>query len=155
LEGKVIAFKDLKDILKISIKWEQNLKNFYDVAEFALQKKESKKVLAMLKENLLKRLEILKNINIENYGKTSWVRYAADYKDDELIPIHSISRDASPQEIFTQILNFETKMKDFYSTIFSKLVPSKQRELFESLVKFKEEQIYEINNFMKTYVPEK
>ncbi len=151
----MIAFKNLKDILNITIKWEQKLKDFYDVAEFALRNKESKKAVGLLKENLLRRLDVLKNINLDDFGKTGWIRYASDYREDELIPIHKISRDSNPKEIFLQILDYETKLKSFYSTIYSKLVAAKQKELFESLVNFKDEQIHEINNFMDTYVLEK
>jgi len=150
-EVGLIAFKNLKEILEITIRWEKSLKDFYDVAEFALRNNESKEVIALLRSNLIIRLEILKNINLDDYGKTGWVRYAPDYRDDTLIPIKSISRDAGPQEIFTQILEYEKKLKNFYQTISGKLVAIKQRELFDSLVQFKDEQIYEINKFMDSY----
>ncbi len=154
-EGSVIAFKNLKEILDITIRWEKSLKDFYDVAEFALRSGESKEVIALLRSNLMTRLDILKNINLDDYGRTGWVRYAPDYRGDALIPIKSISRDADPLEIFTQILEYEEKLKNFYQTISSKLVATKQRELFDSLVQFKDEQIFEINKFMDRYRPEK
>lgn len=151
----MISFKNLEDILNITIKWEIKLKDFYDVAEFALQNKESKKVVAVLRENLLKNLEVLKNINISSFGKMGWIRYAPDYKDEDLIPIQKISRESTPDEIFTQILEFEIKLKNFYSTILNKLVTIKQKELFESLAAFKDEQIFEINKFMDRFNQEK
>ena len=100
----MISFKDLKEILSITIKWEGKLKDFYDVAEFALSNNESKKVISGLRNNLLKNLDVLKNIDFKNYGKTQWVRYASDYRDDELIPIRKVTRDSTPEEIFNQIL---------------------------------------------------
>ncbi len=148
----VIAFKNLKDILDLTIKWENKLKDFYDVAEFAFQNEESKRVIGILRENLLKRLGVLKGINIDDYGKTAWIRFASDYKDDELIPIRKISRDSVPKDIFMKILDYETKLRDFYAGIHNKLVTDKQRELFESLVNFKNEQIFEINKFMEGYL---
>jgi hypothetical protein len=149
----VIAFKNLKEILQITVKWEKKLKDFYDVAEFALRNKDSKQVVVLLRENLLNRLDVLKKINLDDYGKTEWVRYAPDYKDSELIPVQTISRDADPVMIFTQILEYEQKLRDFYKTIHDKLVVSKQKDLFESLVKFKNEQIFEINSFTANFPP--
>jgi hypothetical protein len=153
-EDGLIAFKNLKEILDITVRWEKSLKDFYDVAEFALRNKKSKEVIDLLRSNLVVRLEILQNINLDDYGKTGWVRYAPDYKDESLIPIKTISRDANPQEIFTRILEYVKKLKSFYQTISSKLVAAKQKELFDSLVQFKEDQIYEINRFMESYAPE-
>jgi hypothetical protein len=148
----VISFKDLKDILIITIKWESKLKDFYDVAEFALSNEESKKVVSGLRSNLLKNLDVLNSIDLKNYGKTEWVRYASDYKDDELIPIKKVSRDSTPGEIFSQILEYQTKLKNFYSMIVSKLISVKQKELFESLAAFKDEQIFETKRFMERFV---
>ena len=148
----VISFKDLKDILSITIKWESKLKDFYDVAEFALSSDESKKVVSGLRTNLLKNLNVLKNINLKNYGKTEWVRYASSYKDEELIPIRKVTRDSTPEEIFSQILEYQTKLKEFYSMIVSKLISVKQKELFESLVTFKDEQIFETKRFMESFI---
>ena len=113
----MISFKDLKDILNLTINWEVKLKDFYDVAEFALSNEESKKVISGLRSNLTKNLDVLKNIDLKNYGKTEWVRYASDYRDDELIPIKKVSRDSAPEEIFSQILEYQTKLKDFYLMI--------------------------------------
>ncbi len=147
----MIAFKDLEDILKLAIKWENKLKDFYDVAEFALTDNESKRVAANLRGNLLKNLTILEHINIGDYGTTSWVRYASGHREEELIPVNRITRESKPEEIFHQILDYQSKLKDFYSTILSKLISAKQRELFESLVKFQEEQIFETKSFMNRY----
>jgi len=137
--------------MDLTIKWEKKLKDFYDVAEFALRNDESKRVVALLRENLVTRLEIIKNINLNDYGKNEWVQYAPDYKDDELIPIKTITRDADPKDIFTQILEYEKKLQSFYEAIAKKLVVAKQKELFESLALFKDEQIFEINKFLDSF----
>ena len=147
----MLAFTNLKEIMDLTIKWEKMLKDFYDVAEFALRNDESKRVVAILRENLVNRLEITKNINVNNYGKTEWIQYAPDYKDDELIPIKTISRDAEPKDIFHQILDYEQKLKSFYAIIAQKLVVAKQKDLFESLALFKDEQIFEINKFLDSF----
>jgi hypothetical protein len=147
----VLAFTNLKEIMDLTIKWEKKLKDFYDVAEFALRNDESKRVVVILRKNLVDRLEITKNINLNDYGKTQWIQYAPDYKDDELIPIKTISRDADPKDIFNQILDYEKKLKSFYETIANKLVVAKQKDLFESLSLFKDEQIFEINKFIDSF----
>ena len=147
----MLAFKNLQEIMELTIKWEMKLKDFYDVAEFALRSVESKRVIVLLRDNLLSRLDILKNINMKEFGKTEWIQYAPDFKDDELIPAKTLSRDADPKEIFQRILEYETKLKEFYKTISTKLVVAKQKELFESLALFKEEQVFEINKFMDSH----
>jgi hypothetical protein len=147
----VIAFKNLSEILEMTVKWEKKLKDFYDVAEFALRNKESKRLVQLLRDNLLHRLRVLENINVNDYGKTEWIQYAPDFKDDELIPIKTISRDADPMDIFNKILAYEKKLKGFYETISHKLVVARQKDLFESLIQFKEEQIFEINKFIDAF----
>ena len=83
----MIAFKELKDILKTSVVWEQKLKDFYDVAEFAMKNEESKKIISLLRGNLEEKLEILEKINPEKFGQTEWVQFAPDYKVEDLILI--------------------------------------------------------------------
>ena len=147
----MIAYKNLKDILDLTIRWEKKLKDFYDVAEQAFLNKDSKKAVEVLRDNLLRRLEVLQNINFEDFGKTEWIRYAADYKEDELIPIKRVSRNSEPKNIFKQILEYEVKLRDFYSGIAQNLITAKQKELFQSLASFKDEQIFEISRFMERY----
>ncbi len=143
----MIAFKDLSEILKITVRWENKLKDFYDVAEYALKNEKSKKTVQTLRERLVNKLEILKGVNPSKYGKTEWVRYAPSYKDDDLIPVGKIRRDAEPAVIFEHLLDYEGKLKSIYSSIANNLISRDQKELFESLVLFKEEQIEEIRHF--------
>jgi hypothetical protein len=145
-EQRMIAFKDLSEILKITVRWENKLKDFYDVAEYALKNDKSKKTVQMLREKLADKLEILKGVNLNSFGKTEWVRYAPSYKDDDLIPIGKIHRDAEPAVIFEHLLDYESKLKSIYSSIANNLISRDQKELFESLVLFKEEQIEEIRH---------
>lgn len=57
-------------------------------------------------------------------------------------------RNSTPQEIIAHILEYEEKLKKFYFSIFNLLVTEKQKELFDSLVKFKARQISEIENLL-------
>ncbi len=147
----MIAFKDLKDILKITLKWERKLKDFYDVAEIALSNEESRHAVALLRSKLLEKLEILEGIDLNNYGKTEWVRYAPDYKSDELIPVGIIQRNSTPEEIFSHLLGYDQKLKGIYASISANLISRTQKELFESLADFKNEQIEEITGIMENF----
>jgi hypothetical protein len=142
----MIAFKSLSEILKTMLGWENKLKDFYDVAEYALQNEKSKKAVQTLRERHENKLEILQRVDPASHGKTEWVRYAPSYKEDELIPIGKIHRDAEPEEIFEHLLDYEEKLKNVYASIATSLITRSQKELFESLVLFKEEQIQEIRH---------
>jgi len=142
----MIAFKSLSEILKTMLGWENKLKDFYDVAEYALQNEKSKKAVQTLRERHENKLEILQRVDPASHGKTEWVRYAPSYKEEELIPIGKIHRDAEPEEIFEHLLDYEEKLKNVYASIATSLITRSQKELFESLVLFKEEQIQEIRH---------
>jgi hypothetical protein len=142
----MIAFKSLSEILKTMLGWENKLKDFYDVAEYALQNEKSKKAVQTLRERHENKLEILQRVDPASHGKTEWVRYAPSYKEEELIPIGKIHRDAEPEEIFEHLLDYEEKLKNVYASIATSLITRSQKELFESLVLFKEEQIEEIRH---------
>jgi hypothetical protein len=142
----MIAFKSLSEILKTMLGWENKLKDFYDVAEYALQNEKSKKTVQTLRERHVNKLEILRGVDPSSHGKTEWVRYAPSYQEEDLIPVGKIRRDAEPDEIFEHLLDYESKLKSIYSSVANNLISRTQKELFESLVLFKEEQIEEIRH---------
>ncbi len=143
----MIAFKELKAVLKTSVVWEKKLKDFYDVAEYAVKSEDSKKVISLLRGNLVEKLEILDDIKLDKYGKTEWIQFAPDFKED-IIPTQRINRDSTPREIINQILECEMQLKSFYASIHSNLIIRSQKELFDSLVTFKDNQISEIKNLL-------
>ncbi len=145
----MVSFKDLKTLLEIIIDWENKLTDFYDVAEIALREKESKKILAFLRENHVTNLKIIKDINLEEYGKDEWIKYAPDYRVKDLIPIGKIKRDSSPKEIFKNILEYEEKIKAFYFSISEKIISREAKELFDSLVKLKDKQVFILKSFLE------
>ena len=142
----MIAFKNLSEILRTMLGWENKLKDFYDVAEYALQNEKSKKAVQILRERHVNKVEILRGVDPASRGRTEWVRYAPSYKEEDLIPVGKIRRDAEPGEIFEHLLDFESKLKSIYSSIANNLISRTQKELFESLVLFQEEQIEEIRH---------
>ncbi len=145
----MVSFKDLQTLLDIIIDWENKLTDFYDVAEIALREKESKKTLAFLRENHVNNLKIISDIHIEEYGKDEWIKYAPDYRVKDLIPIGKIKRDSSPKEIFKNILEYEEKIKAFYFSISEKIISRETKELFDSLVKLKDKQVFILKSFLE------
>ncbi len=147
----MIAFKDLNEILRMTITWEKQLKDFYDVAEYAIKDPKAKGMVRLLRERLLEKLEILEGVDVSRFGKTEWVRYAPSYRDEELNPAGRIGRDSRPQEILEHMVEYEEKLKTIYSAISNNLISRAQKELFDSLVLFKEEQIGEARRLMETH----
>lgn len=145
----MIAFKDVKELLQKTIEWENELNGFYDIAELGFKNENQKMLIKALKDNHEKHLQVVKGINPDEFGPTKWIRYAGDFRKEDLIPAKKIKKDSTPQEILSHILDYENKLKNFYTRIYENIITSKQKELFESLIKFKEEQIYEIQNILK------
>ncbi len=147
----MFAFKDLREILDITLRWERKLKDFYDVAEIALKNPESKRLVVLLREKLVENIRFLEAVDVEGFGKPEWVRYAPGYREEDLIPIGRIGRDSTPQEIFAHLLDYEQKLKNVYASIAQNLIYRSQKELYESLVLFKEEQISEIGRIRELH----
>jgi len=143
------TFKELKALLDRSIAWEEQLNDLYDVAQLGLRNPDSRRLIDFLKERQDSNLEVLRNIELKKFGPVEWVKYARDYRDEDMVPKRTINRDSKPEEIFTTILEYEEKLKEFYQAIAENVVSDRQKDLFESLVTFKEGQISRINNFIK------
>ena len=144
----MIAFKNVKEILAKSLAWEQKLKDLYDVAEVAMRRDESRKTVALLRDNLVTKLAVLRTVDTADHGTTEWVRYAGDFNDADLISAESIRRDSSPEEILSHIVTYQKHLEDFYSRLAENLVSRDQKELFESLATFKSDQIKEFGRLM-------
>ncbi len=145
----MVVFQDLKSLLKIIIRWENKLKDFYDVAEIALRSKESKNVIVLLRKNHVNNLQIIQDTHLKDYGKNEIIRNVPDYHDRELIPIGKIKRDSSPKDIVKYILEYEEKLREFYAKISENIITRNQKDLFDSLVTFKKRQIFEIKQFIE------
>ena len=142
------AYADLKDLLKVSIRWETKLQDFYDVAEFALANTESKSAVALLRENHQERLSVLKGIRVDDFGKSEWVRFARDYHDEDILPTKSVTRDSTPEEIVGAIQEYERKLRGYYAAVRDHVIGDGHKDLFESLVTFKDNQIADIDRLL-------
>ncbi len=146
-----MPYEELQDVLNRAIGWEKELKDLYDVAEIALRDERSRRLVGILRDRLVKNLEVLGSVDVERYGKTEWVRYSFDFRTDDIVPKTRLKKDSPPKEVFERILESEEKLRDFYATIRDMLISSGQQELFSSLVTFKTGQIIEIKDYMDTY----
>jgi hypothetical protein len=148
----MIAFKNLKEILRITLQWESSLKDFYDVAEFALKSEASKKAVRLLRARLEEKLAVLRGVRPEDFGKAEWIRFTLDYKPEELTP--KLSRASAAEQIFRHLVDFQGKLGGVYARIADTVVSRGQKELFESLARFKEEQGAEVRRLQESYRPD-
>lgn len=150
----MIAFKNLKEILQITLEWEEGLKDFYDVAEFALKSEASRKAVRLLRAKLEEKLAVLRGVKAEDFGKTEWIRFTLDYKPEDLIPRGTIDRAASAGVIFRHLIDYEEKLANIYGRLAETLVSRGHKELFESLARFKSEQTAEVRRLEQSYRPD-
>jgi hypothetical protein len=147
----MLAYKELQDILTSTLQWEQAMLELYQVAELGVKNEDAAKTITYLMENHTAQMEVLKNIRIENYGPTEWVKFSADLHEDDIVPKKTIRRDSTSQEICSAILEYENNLKSFYQMVTDHLNTEQQKELFQSLVLFKENQIERIQNCLKKH----
>jgi hypothetical protein len=147
------AYNDVNELVQRAVSWEQKLKDLYDVAELGVKDAEAKKIVAMLRDKVAEKLEVLKHVNAAKYGKPEWIQFPPRFSEKGMLPKKAVTRDSKPMDIFNQLLIFEGKLKDFYASILGQLKTENQKDLFQSLVTFKEEQIHEIERIMGKYKP--
>jgi|GEM_PF-1182067 len=145
------AFNDLQSLLDVSVKWEKELKDLYEVAELGVKNKKSKELIQFLLTKQTRILDVLKNIDVRKYGQDEFVQFTQENHTEELIPSHEISKNTEPDKIIDLIKKFETKLEEYYSKIADHLVSESQKELFSSLVVLKEAQLEAIDNYMKQH----
>lgn len=143
------TFQDLDQIFKTTVKWEQGIKDLYDIAAYGVKNEKSKELISFLKQNQQAQMKVLNNLNLSDYGSVEWVQFAKDSHVESEIPVHSIRKDTPPLEIFRKVIKYEEKLKGFYTKVAGALVSENQAELFESLAQFKENQVEHIENFIK------
>jgi hypothetical protein len=146
---KKMAYNDLKDILSRSTLWEQELKDLMDVTVLALRDEQCKKILQFLTDDLDKNLAVIKKINPGEFNGAEWIKFPDRYQTEDLVPKKALSRDATKEEIFKLILEYEEKLRDFYDSIQHTAAYAGHKDLFHSLYQFKIRQIIEIKKFIR------
>ena len=145
-ETAMIAYQELQKIVDTTVVWEEKMFDLYEVAELGLKNEDAIKAVRFLKDNHVEHTNVLRNINVENYGPTEWVKFTKDYREEDIIPKRDINRNSSAEELCSYMLEYEGKMMEFYGFVRDHLVTEKQIELFDSLVTFKRNQIERIKN---------
>jgi hypothetical protein len=146
--GQMLAYRNVGDIAAKAIEWETALKGFYEVAEVALRNPGSRKLVGMLREELLERLRVLKELDVKKFGGVEWVKFPPAMAEDEIVPKVTITRNSPPEEVFGVIVGVDERLERFYTGLASNLVSRAQKELFQSLALFKAEQIESIKGYM-------
>lgn len=147
----MISFKKLKDILATSVEWEQQMESLYEVAEIGLKEKEAKELLSFLMKNHKRNLNIIKNLDVNDYGPDEWVKFTADFSVLSQIPHHQITGESTAEEIFARVKSYEDSLQSFYKRVSEHTVSGNQTELFESLALMKNIQLDSIKDFMNTF----
>ncbi|MBN1294501.1 MAG: hypothetical protein JXB48_21870 [Candidatus Latescibacteria bacterium] len=142
------TYHNMKQLLRIVIGWENQLTNFYNRAEKALESEKSKEIVALLKQNHVNNMQYVEEIRVENYGKDEWIQYTPDCNIRNLIPTDKIKCESKPIEIIKCILNYELKIEAFYSSVADLILSREMKELFESLAAYKGRQAIEIKRLI-------
>ena len=145
------AFQDLNDILEEVIEQEEKFTGFFNAALEIVQDEHCRQMLTLLRENHVMNLQILREIKVKDYGNDEWLRNIPSCTIAEIDQVKEISDESSMDDISRIILHFEQKMKDFYSCLAEEIVTLNEKELFESLVRFKEKQIYDIQRCLESW----
>jgi rubrerythrin len=140
----MIAFNEVSELVRLALRLERKLKDFYDVAEVALQNPESKRVVAQLRDRLEEKLAALAAVDTKRFGRGEYLKVAPDLREDEVVPRRGITRSSTPGEIIARILASEERLQRFYAEVSEKLVVRDQKDLFASLAAFKEAQLSDI-----------
>ena len=145
------TYKDLQSLLDISVKWEKDLKDLYEVAELGIKNKKSKELVQFLLAKQTSMHEILTNIDVNNFGHDEFIMYTPEDHTEDLIPQHDINSQTEPDEIIGMIRDYEAKLKGYYKDIADHLISDSQKELFISLVTLKDAQLEAIDNYMRNH----
>jgi len=139
-------FQNLKELLKHVIEKEGDLTRYYAIADAIVKSHKCRVILEMLRDNHERNLQVIREIDVREFGGDEWTWCVPEIELKELLPRGDLSPDSTVDEIASHILDFETGMRDFYAAVAKELISSDERDLFESMVRFKERQIFEIKS---------
>lgn len=141
----------LEDILKLVVKWEEQLNDFYTIVSGRLKNQKSRKVIELLKSEQGRILENLRGMDLAKYKNTEFIMNPPDWHKEEVISHVEITENSSPEEIFDRILDYERKLKEYYAHMRNLLANKNDRELLNILVHFKANQIKHILDHKDDY----
>lgn len=140
-------FHDLKELLGIAVEWEERLSGYYSEACTVIEDAACRELVEALQKKHLDNLDILKSLHLDDYGRDIWIQCDTDCNIDDILPREELLHQPSAGEIVGHILEFEERIRRFYSLIAEKIMYRKEREFIESLERFKEMQISTIHRY--------
>lgn len=139
------------EILNTIVQSEEKLNVFYLKMAERLRDHRSRQIVELLQAEQDKTLETLSGMNLKAYKDAEFIKNPPDLKEDELIgDMRGIVKD-SPDQILTRILNFEDKLKEYYTHVRNVLAFDKDRELMDMLIQMKLNQIKRIKSYIDDY----
>ncbi len=146
------VYKDLQSLLDVSVNWEKELKDLYDVAQLGIKHKKSKELIEFLLAKQTRILSVLVNLDVHKYGGDEFIKFTPENHTEKLIPQQELTGLSKPDEIIKMIKMYESQLKNYYKEIADHLLSENQRELFQSLVTLKEVQLEALDNFIREHI---
>lgn len=139
------------EILKSIVQSEEKLSVFYLKAAERFRDHRSREVVELLQAEQDKVLETLSGMNLKAYKDAEFVKNPPEVSDVEfIIDVRAIVKD-SPGQILARILNFEDKLKEYYTHVRNVLAFDKDRELMDMLIQMKLNQIKRIKSYIDDF----
>lgn len=139
------------EILKNIVQSEEKLSVFYLKAADRLRDHRSREVVELLQAEQDKVLETLSGMNLKAYKDAEFVKNPPEVSNVEfIIDVRAIVKD-SPGQILARILNFEDKLKEYYTHVRNVLAFDKDRELMDMLIQMKLNQIKRIKSYIDDF----
>ncbi len=139
------------EILKNIVQSEEKLSVFYLKAIERLRDHRSREVVELLQAEQDKVLETLSGMNLKAYKDAEFVKNPPEVSNVEfIIDVRAIVKD-SPGQILARILNFEDKLKEYYTHVRNVLAFDKDRELMDMLIQMKLNQIKRIKSYIDDF----
>jgi hypothetical protein len=139
------------EILKNIVQSEEKLSVFYLKAAERLRDHRSREVIELLQAEQDRVLETLSGMNLKAYKDAEFVKNPPEVRDVEfIIDERAIVKD-SPGQILARILNFEEKLKEYYTHVRNVLAFDKDREIMDMLIQMKLNQIKRIKSYIDDF----
>lgn len=143
------AFKDLTELIETVIDWEDTLTGYYDRTLESTVHTGCRDLLNLLRARHLEHVAMLRDLDVTAFGPDEWVLCIPDTHPPELLEQAMSASDAAPREMVERIVTFEQQVQEFYRCIAGLVATRDERELFESLARTKDRNLFEIRSCLE------
>jgi len=140
-----MSFNTVDELLKMVMGWEKDIDQFYSMIEDFLENKKSRKLASLMHLRHQEILGKLNGINIAGYQNIEFVKNVPLSVWSEKM---CISAKANMEEVFSQMLGYEEELLNYYKHIRDICVYHKSKDVFDVLVRLKENQVKDIRSLM-------